>query len=145
MNSPAYDDQNVFAKVLRGELPCEKVYEDNNCIAIMDVMPQGPGHTLVIPKAPSRNMLDIGAADLQRIILVVQRMARAVVKAFDSDGVLVMQFNEPASGQTVFHTHIHVIPRFEGVPLKPHTDGIADAEMLAGNAGKIRAVLEAMT
>ena len=145
MNSPAYDDQNVFAKVLRGELPCEKVYEDNNCIAIMDVMPQGPGHTLVIPKAPSRNMLDISAADLQHIILVVQRMARAVVKAFDSDGVLVMQFNEPASGQTVFHTHIHVIPRFEGVPLKPHTDGIADSEMLADSAGKIRAALEAMT
>ncbi len=145
MNSPAYDDQNVFAKVLRGELPCEKVYEDNNCIAIMDVMPQGPGHTLVIPKAPSRNMLDISAADLQHIILVVQRMARAVVKAFDSDGVLVMQFNEPASGQTVFHTHVHVIPRFEGVPLKPHTGGIADSEMLADAAGKIRAALEAMT
>ena len=144
MNTPAYDNQNVFARILRGELPSEKVYEDDHCVAIMDVMPQGSGHTLVIPKAASRNLLDMDARDLQNVILAVQRLARAVKRAFGADGVLIMQFNEPASGQTVFHTHFHIVPRFEGVPLKPHTGGIADAEFLAQHAAKIRAALSAM-
>lgn len=142
MNTPAYDDQNVFAKILRGELPAETVYQDDHCIAVMDVMPQGKGHTLVIPKTASRNILDMKSSDLQSVILVVQRMARAVKRAFGADGVLIMQFSEPASGQTVFHTHFHVIPRFEGVPLKPHTGGIADSEFLAEHATKIREALE---
>jgi histidine triad (HIT) family protein len=141
MSAPAYDDQNVFAKILRGELPSEKVYEDDDCIAIMDVMPQGMGHTLVVPKAESRNILDIEAGDLQNAILVVQKIARAVKTAFDAPGVLVMQFNEPASGQTVFHTHFHIVPRFEGVALKPHTGGMADPAMLAEHGEKIRAAL----
>lgn len=141
MNAPAYDDQNVFAKILRGELPSEKVYEDDDCIAIMDVMPQAAGHTLVVPKAASRNILDIAPDDLQKTILVVQRLTRAVKTAFDAPGVLVMQFNEPASGQTVFHTHFHIVPRFEGVALKPHTGGMADPAVLAEHGEKIRAAL----
>ena len=141
MSAPAYDEQNIFARILRGELPASKVYEDGDVLVIMDVMPQGKGHTLVIPKAPSRNMLDIGADDLRNTILAVQRVARAVQKAFDAPGVLVMQFNEPAAGQTVFHTHFHVIPRFDGIALKPHRGGMADPVELADHADRIKAVL----
>ena len=141
MTTPAYDPNNIFARILRGELPSTKVFEDEHVIAIMDVMPQGPGHTLVIPKTPSRNMLDIGEDDLKLTIVAVQRVARAVKKAFNAPGVFVMQFNEPAAGQTVFHTHFHVIPRFEGVGLKPHTGGMADAELLKEHANKIKAAL----
>lgn len=142
MSAPAYDPTNVFAKILRGELPSTKVFEDDHVLVIMDVMPQAEGHTLVIPKSASRNILDIGADDLKQAILAVQRMARAVKKAFDAPGVLVMQFNEPAAGQTVFHTHFHVIPRFAGAPLKPHAGGMADPKLLAGHADKIKAALE---
>ncbi len=142
MPTPAYDNSNVFAKIIRGELPAAKVFEDENVLVIMDVMPQGPGHTLVIPKAQSRNMLDIDAGDLKQAILAVQRVARAVKTAFDAPGVFVMQFNEPAAGQTVFHTHFHVIPRFDGVPLKPHAGGMADGNLLAEHAAKIKAVLD---
>jgi histidine triad (HIT) family protein len=141
MRQDVYDDQNVFAKILRGEIPSQKVYEDENCIAIMDVMPQSTGHTLVLPKAGSRNILDIDAKDLTSAILVVQRLARAVMKAFDADGVLVNQFNEAASGQTVFHTHFHVIPRFEGRPMKRHTGEMAEPDLLGQHAEKIRAAL----
>jgi histidine triad (HIT) family protein len=141
MKAPAYDDSNVFAKILRGELPSHKVYEDEHCIAVMDVMPQGKGHTLVIPKAASRNILDISAHDLQNLMLAVQQLARAVVKAFDAQGVNVIMYGEPAAGQTVFHTHVHVIPRFHGVPLKPHTGKMADQDELADDAFRVRAVL----
>jgi histidine triad (HIT) family protein len=141
MNVPAYDDQNVFAKILRGDIPSHRVYEDEHAVAIMDVMPQGDGHTLVIPKAPSRNLLDIGAHDLQTLYLAVQRVARAVKKAFDAPAVTIVNYCEPAAGQTVFHTHVHVIPRFEGVPLKPHTGKMADQDLLAEHAVKIRAAL----
>ena len=141
MSAPAYDEQNVFARILRGELPSSKVYEDGNVLVIMDVMPQGKGHTLVIPKAPSRNLLDIRPDDLRKTILAVQRVARAVQKAFDAPGVLVMQFNEPSAGQTVFHTHFHVIPRFDGVPLRPHSGGMADPGELADQADRIKGVL----
>lgn len=142
MTTPTYDASNIFAKILRGELPSTKVFEDEHVLVIMDVMPQGEGHTLVIPKARSRNILDIGEEDLKRAILTVQRVARAVKKAFDAPGVLVMQFNEPAAGQTVFHTHFHIIPRFEGVPLKPHAGGIADSNMLKEQAEKIKAAMD---
>ena len=141
MTAPAYDDQNIFAKILRGEIPSHKVYEDDHAIAIMDAMPQGKGHTLVIPKGPSRNLLDIGAHDLQNVIVAVQRLARAVMKAFDAPGVLIMQFNEPAGGQTVFHTHFHVIPRFDGVALQPHSSKMADPGELADQADRIEAAL----
>jgi histidine triad (HIT) family protein len=141
MNARAYDDQNVFARILRGELPSAKVYEDDDVVVIMDVMPQGKGHTLVIPKPASRNILDMKAGDLQKTILAVQRVARAVQKAFDAPGILVTQFNEPAAGQTVFHTHFHVIPRFEGVALKPHSGKMADANELADHAERIKGAL----
>ncbi|GAA0782498.1 HIT family protein [Roseibium denhamense] len=141
MPAPAYDDQNVFAKIMRGELPSHKVYEDDKTLAIMDIMPRGDGHLLVIPKAPSRNIFDISAEDLNAVMATVQKMAHAVVQAFGADGTTIQQFSEPAGGQVVFHTHVHVIPRFEGVPLRPHTGDMADNDSLARHAEKIRAVL----
>ncbi len=141
MSAPAYDESNVFAKILRGEIPSHQVYEDEHTIAFMDVMPQGEGHTLVMPKAASRNILDMGAHELQAVALAVQRVARAVMKAFDAQGVTIMNFAEPAGGQTVFHTHFHVIPRFDGVSLRSHGGGMADSERLAEQAFKIKAVL----
>jgi len=141
MTAPAYDDQNVFAKILRGELPSHKIYEDDKTLVIMDIMPRGDGHILVIPKAPSRNILDIETDDLNAVMATVQKMARTVIKAFGADGTTIQQFSEPAGGQVVFHTHVHVIPRFDGVSLKPHTGQMADNDVLAGHAEKIRAVL----
>jgi len=141
MSTPAYDDQNVFAKILRSELPCHKVYEDEKTLVIMDIMPRGDGHILVVPKEPSRNIFDIAPEDLNAVMATVQKMARAVVKAFDADGTTIQQFSEPAGGQVVFHAHVDVIPRFEGVSLKPHTGAMADNDLLAAQADKIRAVL----
>lgn len=139
--SATYDDNNIFAKILRGEIPSTRVYETDDVVAFMDVMPQGTGHTLVVPKAPSRNLLDAKPETLANLIQVVQKIAQAVKKAFNADGVTVMQFNEPASGQTVYHLHFHVIPRFEGVALKAHTGQMEDAAVLSANAEKIRAAL----
>jgi len=141
MAEASYDPSNIFAKILRGEIPSHRVYEDDAVVAFMDVMPQGPGHTLVVPKAPSRNLLDADPATLGPLFTVVKQVALAVKKAFGADGVTVLQFNEPASGQTVYHLHVHVIPRFEGIALKPHTGQMEKPEVLAENAGKIRAVL----
>ncbi|SEQ00595.1 histidine triad (HIT) family protein [Faunimonas pinastri] len=141
MTAPAYDDQNIFAKILRGEIPSIKVYDDEHTIAFMDVMPQAEGHVLVLPKAASRNILDISTHDLLHVSETVQKIARAVVKAFDAEGVNVIHYGEPAGGQTVFHTHVHVIPRFEGIPLKPHTGGMADSDALQVQADKIIAAL----
>ena len=140
-DTPAYDDENVFAKILRGELPCHKVYEDGGTLAFMDIMPRGDGHTLVIPKAASRNILDIDTDAYQTLMAVVQKVARAMKPAFGTDGVTIQQFNEPAGGQVVFHTHIHVIPRFDGVPLRPHTGDMVDQEILTAHAEKLRSVL----
>lgn len=137
----SYDDTNIFAKLLRGEIPSHRVYEDDAVIAFMDVMPQGKGHTLVVPRAPSRNLLDADAATLAPLFSVVQKVAQAVKKAFSADGVTVMQFNEPASGQTVYHLHVHVIPRFDGIPLKPHSGEMEKPDALAENAEKIRTAL----
>jgi histidine triad (HIT) family protein len=137
----AYDDQNVFAKILRGELPAEKVYEDEATLVIMDIMPRGDGHVLVIPKTPSRNILDIAEDDLCAVMATAKKMARAVVTAFDADGTTIQQFSESAGGQVVFHTHVHVIPRFRDVPLRPHTGEMADKAVLAANAKRIRAAL----
>ena len=137
----AYDGSNIFAKIVRGEIPCHKVYEDGETIAFMDVMPQGMGHTLIVPKAPSRNLLDADPAVLARLMPVVQRIARAAKSAFGADGVTVIQFNEPAGGQTVFHLHVHVIPRFEGVALKPHSGQTEKPELLAAAAEKLRRAL----
>ncbi|MER8807976.1 HIT family protein [Mesorhizobium australicum] len=141
MTEAAYDTGNIFAKILRGEIPSHRVYEDEAVVAFMDVMPQGPGHTLVVPKAPSRNLLDAAPSTFGPLFSTVQKVARAVRKALNADGVTVMQLNEPASGQTVYHLHVHVIPRFDGIPLKPHTGTMEKPEVLAENAEKIRAAL----
>lgn len=138
----AYDDTNIFAKILRGEIPCHKVYEDEVALAFMDVMPQGEGHTLVIPKkAKARNLLDMDADELAALMPRVQKIARAAKAAFSADGVMLIQYNEPAAGQTVFHPHFHVIPRFEGVALKPHSGKMADGETLKAHAAKLTAAL----
>ncbi|WP_181705420.1 HIT family protein [Chthonobacter rhizosphaerae] len=137
----AYDPNNIFAKILRGEIPCHKVFEDADTLSFMDIMPQGDGHTLVLPKAPSRNLLDAQPEVLASVIGTVQRIAKGVKAAFDADGVFVQQFNEAPAGQTVFHLHFHVIPRFAGVPLKGHTGQMADHAVLADHAAKIRAAL----
>jgi histidine triad (HIT) family protein len=139
--SATYDDNNIFAKILRGEIPSFKIYEDDDTFAFMDVMPQSMGHTLVIPKAPSRNLLDADPAVLSKTIPVVQKIAVAAKKAFAADGIQIVQFNEPASGQTVYHLHFHIIPRFEGVALKPHTGKMEDMEVLKANAEKLKAAL----
>lgn len=137
----AYDPNNVFAKILRGELPAFKVYEDDRSFAFLDIMPRAHGHTLVIPKAPARNLLDIGADDLKAVILSVQRLAVATKSAMGAEGVMISQFNEAVGGQEVFHLHFHVIPRKAGVELKPPASIKEDMEVLKANAEKIRAAL----
>lgn len=141
MATEKYDPNNIFARILRGELPAYKVYEDGDIVAFMDVMPQGPGHILVVPKAGSRNLLDADEKTLGPLLPAVQKVARAAKKAFGSDGVTIMQFNEPAAGQTVFHLHVHIVPRFAGVPLKPHSGTMEDKDVLAANADKVRQAL----
>ncbi len=138
----AYDNNNIFAKILRGEIPSERVYEDDTCVAFMDVMPQAQGHTLVVPKAPSRNLLDADPTTLAALMPTVQKIAQAVKVAFDADGIVVKQYNEPAAGQTVYHLHIHVIPAHDGVPLKAHTGEMEKPEVLKANAEKLRAALK---
>ncbi len=140
--STTYDSDNIFAKILRGEIPAEKVYENDAVIAIMDVMPQGRGHTLVLPKTEARNLLDASTETLGPLMAAAQKIAQAVKAAFDADGVSVHQFNEPAAGQSVFHLHVHVIPRFDGVALGPHTGAMESPEILAANAEKIRRALD---
>lgn len=138
----AYDPNNIFAKILRGEIPSHKVYEDADAIVFMDVMPQSPGHALIVPKAPSRNVFDADPAVLARILPLVQKVAIASKKAFAADGIAIWQFNEPAGGQTVFHLHYHVIPRYEGQALRAHASGkMEDAEVLKANAAKLKAAL----
>jgi len=141
MSNSAYDSGNIFAKILRDETPAQKVYEDDSTLAFMDVMPQAEGHVLVLPKTPSRNLLDADPATLGPLIAVVQKIAVAVKQAFDADGVTVMQFNEAPAGQSVFHLHFHVIPRREGAGLKPHSGGMEEGAVLAANADKIRQAL----
>lgn len=138
---PAYDPSNVFARILRGELPCVKVFEDDRTLALMDIMPRADGHALVIPKAASRTFLDMAPDDVAAAYGAVQRLARAAMQAFAADGVTIQQFNESAGGQVVFHTHIHVLPRHDGVALRPHTGGMAEPELLERHAAKLRAAL----
>jgi len=136
-----YDNQNIFAKILRGEIPCTKVYEDQHTIAFMDIMPQADGHTLVVPKNPSVNLLDADAATFGPLFATVQKIARAVKQGMGADGVVITQFNETAAGQTVFHLHVHVIPRWDGVALRKHSGAMADSALLQAHAEKIKAVL----
>ncbi len=137
----AYDPTNVFAKILRGELPAHKVYEDADTLAFMDIMPRCDGHVLVIPKTPVRNVLDATPEQLATCLVTVQKMSKAVMTAFAATGVTIQQFNEPAGGQVVFHLHYHVLPRHDGVSLKPHTGAMEKPDVLAANAEKIRKAL----
>ncbi|MDP9590688.1 UNVERIFIED_ORG: histidine triad (HIT) family protein [Shinella zoogloeoides] len=137
----SYDTNNIFAKILRGEIPSHRVYEDEHTVAFMDVMPQANGHALLIPKAASRNILDADPETLSRLLPVVQKVAKAAKEAFEADGVTVMQFNEPAAGQTVYHLHFHIIPRVDGAPLRPHSGTMEDQGVLAANAEKLRKAL----
>ena len=138
----AYDPNNIFTKILRGELPAHRVYEDDRALAFLDIMPRAAGHTLVIPKNPARNILDIDADDLGYVATIAQRIARAGMKAFAADGITVQQFNETAGGQVVFHLHVHVIPRHDGIALRPPATYKASQDELAAAAEKIRAALK---
>lgn len=137
----AYDDDNIFAKILRGDMPAHKIYEDDRTLAFLDVMPRADGHTLVVPKISARNLLDIEPGDLSELIVSVQKIAKAVVKAMQADGLVIQQFNESAGGQIVFHIHFHILPRWDGVKLRPHTSEMADPEILAKHAETIRRAL----
>ena len=138
---PSYDPNNIFAKILRGELPSYKVYEDDKTFAFLDIMPRAPGHTLVLPKAPARNILDVSADDLAHVMTVAQKIAKAAIKAFDADGITVQQFNEGAGGQVVFHLHVHVIPRKSGMSMKPPASEKEKPEALAEHAKKLAAAV----
>lgn len=137
----AYDSSNVFARILRGELPAHKVYEDEHTLAFMDIMPRADGHTLVIPKAAARTILDVAPDSLAALTASVQKVARAVKAAMAADGLTIQQFNESAGGQVVFHIHFHVIPRWDGVAMRPHTGAMAANDALAAHAERIRAAL----
>ena len=139
---PSYDQQNIFAKILRGELPCYKVYEDDKVLAFLDIMPRAPGHTLVLPKAPARNLLDVEPGDLAAVSQAAQKIAKAAMTAFSADGITIQQFNEGAGGQVVFHLHIHVIPRAAGVAMKPPASEKEKPEVLAQHAQKLAAALK---
>jgi len=137
----AYDRNNVFAKILRGEIPSHKVYEDAQTLAFMDVMPQADGHTLVIPKVEAESMLDVPPEALAATIVTTQRVARAVKAAFAAPGILVAQLNGSAAGQSVFHVHFHIVPRRAGLDLKLHAREMADPAVLAAHAERIRAAI----
>jgi histidine triad (HIT) family protein len=138
---PAYDPNNIFAKILRGELPCYKVYEDDKALAFLDIMPRAPGHVLVLPKAPARNILDVAPDDLAHAVKIAQKIAKVSVNVFGADGVTLQQFSESAGGQVVFHLHVHVIPRREGIALKPPASFKEAPEVLKEQAAKLAAAL----
>ncbi|MBX9741811.1 MAG: HIT family protein [Beijerinckiaceae bacterium] len=137
----AYDQSNIFAKILRGEIPCVKIYEDEAALAFMDIMPRADGHALVIPKVPARGILDMPPERLGPYMQAVQKVAAAVKTGMKAEGLTLQQFNESAGGQVVFHLHFHVLPRWDGVALRPHTGKMAPAESLEDFAGRIRAAL----
>ena len=138
----AYDRNNVFARILRGEIPAHKVCEDELTLTFMDVMPQADGHALVIPKAEAENIFELAPDALSATILTTQRVARAVKKAFDAPGVMIAQLNGPAAGQSVFHIHFHVLPRHAGLELRLHARGMADPAVIAEHAARVRAALD---
>ncbi len=138
---PAYDPNNVFAKILRGELPSYKVYEDDKALAFLDIMPRAPGHALVLPKAAARNILDVTPDDLAHVMKVAQKIAQVSVQVFGADGVTLQQFSESAGGQLVFHLHVHVIPRKDGIALKPPASVKESPDVLKEQAARLSAAL----
>jgi histidine triad (HIT) family protein len=137
----SYDPDNIFAKILRGDIPCTKVFEDDVALAFMDIMPRADGHTLVIPKTAARGLLDLPTPALGPFMERVQYVARAVHKGMAAEGLTIQQFNESAGGQVVFHLHVHILPRWQHVALRPHTGDMADHAILAAHAAKIKAAL----
>ncbi len=137
----AYDSNNIFARILRGEIPCHKVYEDDHTLAFMDVMPQSDGHTLVIPRYEAENVFELPTAQLQALIATTQRIATAAKQAFAADGLMLIQFNGEAAGQTVFHIHFHIVPRYDGKPLREHGRAMADQAVLSKQAELLRQAL----
>ncbi len=140
-----YQKDNIFAKILRGEAPAYKVYETDRTLAFMDLMPQVAGHTLVIPKDPAEGLHDADPEILGSTIQVVQTVAAAVKQAFEAPGIMIAQLNGPAAGQTVFHLHFHILPRFEGLEFKLHAREVEDAAVLQSHAARIRACLDTLT
>ena len=139
----SYDNRNIFAMILRGEIPSHKIYEDEHTLAFLDIMPRAPGHTLVLPKNPARNLFDVAPGDLAHVSKTAQKVAKAAMKAFGADGVTIQQFNENAGGQVVFHLHVHVIPRKTGVAMKPPASDKEKPDVLADQAKKLAAALAA--
>ncbi|MGH6770297.1 MAG: HIT family protein [Xanthobacteraceae bacterium] len=137
----AYDSSNIFAKILRGEIPCHKVYEDEKVLAFLDIMPRAPGHTLIIPKSAARNILDVAPDDLTHVMRIAQKIAQVSVRVFGADGVTLQQFSESAGGQVVFHLHVHVIPRKDGIAMKPPASVKEAPEVLKEQASKLAAAL----
>ncbi len=137
----AYDNDNIFAKILRGEANAHVVLDEEHCLAFMDLMPQSPGHTLIIPREPAENIFDLSAESLAVVVATTQRVARAVKAAFQPAGVMILQLNGADAGQTVFHIHFHVIPRYPGEGLTLHARSIADPVELGENAARLRAAL----
>jgi histidine triad (HIT) family protein len=138
-----YDPNNIFARILRDEMTAHKVFEDDWTIAILDVMPQSDGHALVIPRAQAMNLFDLDPEQAAAAMRTAQRIARAAQEVFRPDGIALMQFNGAEAGQSVFHFHLHVIPRYAGKPLRQHGRGFADAAVLAEQAGRLRSALAA--
>jgi histidine triad (HIT) family protein len=136
-----YDNQNIFAKILRGEIPCYKVYENHHTLAFLDIMPRSPGHTLVIPRTPARGILDVAADDFAEVARTAKKIAIAAVTAFGAEGIIIQQFSEAASGQVVFHLHMHVMPMTTGVALLPAQTRSEDKKVLEVHAAKMIAAL----
>lgn len=135
-----YDNDNIFAKILRGEIPAVRIYEDDDTLAFMDIMPRSDGHCLVIPKTPCRNLLDASPAQAEAVIRAVQKVAKSAMTAFAADGITIQQFNEEAAGQEVFHLHFHILPRYDGVGVRP-PGKMGDMDEIQNNADKLRAAL----
>jgi histidine triad (HIT) family protein len=136
-----YDPNNIFAKILRGEIPSVKVYEDPKTLAFMDVMPEAEGHVLVVPKEAAEDILDLSAEGLAAMMATTQKIAKAVDKALQPDGILLKQYNRAAAGQSIFHVHFHIVPRWEGVPIAPHGKVMVQPAVLEPIAAKIRSEL----
>lgn len=141
----AFDPDNLFAKIIRGEIPSHKVYEDEHTFAFLDIMPRAEGHTLVIPKRGAENILDIDVDVLAQVMATVRTLAPAIVTAMNAGGFMIQQFNGAAAGQSVFHLHMHIVPRTGGVPLRRHgaEENQMSNEDLAAVAEKIKAAVSA--
>ncbi len=137
----SYDPNNIFAKILRGEVPAHRVLDEDHCLAFMDLMPQAPGHTLVIPREPAENLFELSDAGLSELMIATKRVACAVRAAFNPPGIMIAQLNGAEAGQTVFHIHFHIIPRQGGLASPAHARNMADATELADHAARIRAQL----